>query len=251
MGVFVSSDRCPDTSDNIGGSRDSPESLFQRPAILGLADAHVHGDGNLARSALEQDKEQLTWLLDLWQPGSSSAMATTLLHELKSLSAVLHATPADLHRLTADEQCAQFLGRLSETLKSSLRPIRSQRISIGNYEPLVTYLRAACGHKTVEQLYVFYLNTASQLIAEEFANTGTIDQVAIYPREILKRALELGAASLILAHNHPSGNPDPSKKDIELTRSIAVAGKALGIKILDHLIITGGEWSSMAMLELL
>jgi DNA repair protein RadC len=102
-----------------------------------------------------------------------------------------------------------------------------------------------------EAFRVLFLDRKNILIADEVQNRGTIDHTPVYPREIVKRALELGASSLILVHNHPSGDPTPSRADIEMTREIASAAKALHIAVHDHLVIGRGGHASFKSLGLL
>lgn len=101
----------------------------------------------------------------------------------------------------------------------------------------VAHCRALMAHKTVEEFRVLFLDRKNRLIAEEAQARGTVDQVAVYPRAVVKRALELDASALIIAHNHPSGDPTPSKADVAMTRQIAAAAKAVGVELHDHLVI--------------
>jgi DNA repair protein RadC len=107
------------------------------------------------------------------------------------------------------------------------------------------------GQLDVEQLRVLFLNPRNILIADEVMARGTIDAAPIYPREILKRALDLGATALILAHNHPSGDPKPSAADIAATRTIVEGGRALGVVLHDHLILSRSGWVSLSAERLL
>jgi DNA repair protein RadC len=99
-------------------------------------------------------------------------------------------------------------------------------------------------HEPVEQLRVLYLNTRNRLLLDETAIEGSINVAPIYPREIVRRSLEVGATALILAHNHPSGDPKPSGEDIRVTRLVAAAGGALDIKLHDHVIVARSGWIS-------
>jgi DNA repair protein RadC len=118
---------------------------------------------------------------------------------------------------------------------------------LANWQALLDYLRADMAHDGVERFRVLHLNTRNMLIRDEVMHKGTVDQAAVYVREVIRRALELGSAAIILVHNHPSGDPAPSRADIEVTRSIAEAGKRLNIALHDHLIIgTGGHASLRA-----
>ena len=104
-------------------------------------------------------------------------------------------------------------------------------------EEAIAYCRTRMAHKTIEEFRVLFLDRKNRLIAEEAQGRGTVDQVAVYPREVVKRALELDASALIIAHNHPSGDPTPSAADIKMTRAIADAAKAIGVTLHDHLVI--------------
>jgi DNA repair protein RadC len=106
---------------------------------------------------------------------------------------------------------------------------------------MVDYCRMAMDHETVEQFRLLFLDRKNHLIGEEVQQRGTIDHTPVYPREVVKRALEIGAGALVLAHNHPSGDPTPSKDDIAMTRAIIDACRPLGIAVHDHIIISQGE----------
>ncbi|MEQ9122641.1 MAG: DNA repair protein RadC, partial [Alphaproteobacteria bacterium] len=95
----------------------------------------------------------------------------------------------------------------------------------------------AMARRPVEQFRVLFLDKQNVLIRDEVQGEGTIDQTPAYPREVVRRALELGATAVILAHNHPSGDPTPSKADVTLTKAIARAGEAVGVEVLDHVIV--------------
>lgn len=112
-----------------------------------------------------------------------------------------------------------------------------QKPVLSGWDALLDYCRTAMAHQTREQFRVLYLDRKNVLIADEAQAQGTVDHVAVYPREVIKRALELDASAIILTHNHPSGDPSPSDADITVTRMIEEAGKALNIKLHDHIII--------------
>src|SRR6056297_3455384 len=109
--------------------------------------------------------------------------------------------------------------------------------AISSWTALIDYCRASMAHRGTEQFRVFYLDRKNVLIADEEQARGTVDHVPVYPREVVKRALELNASALILVHNHPSGDPTPSPEDISMTDQINTAAAALGITLHDHLII--------------
>lgn len=108
---------------------------------------------------------------------------------------------------------------------------------LGSWQALIDYLTIDMAHLTVERVRVLYLNAQNRLIRDEHLGDGSLDEAAIHPREVIRRAMELGAAALILAHNHPSGNPEPSQADIRITNRIAEAGRLLNITVHDHVII--------------
>ena len=103
----------------------------------------------------------------------------------------------------------------------------------------------------IEQFRIFYLNNRNVLIADEVQQQGTVDHTPVYPREVVKRALELGASALIMVHNHPSGDPTPSKADIEMTKEVRDAGAKLDIVLHDHLIMTRAGHASFKEIRLL
>nr|WP_242494055.1 DNA repair protein RadC [Salipiger sp. IMCC34102] len=115
------------------------------------------------------------------------------------------------------------------------RVLRRQVVS--SWDALIDYCHTVMAHRDTEQFRILFLDTRNTLIADEAQATGTIDHVPVYPREVVKRALELNAAAIILVHNHPSGDPTPSEADIAMTRQIEAAANALSVQVHDHLII--------------
>jgi len=108
---------------------------------------------------------------------------------------------------------------------------------LSSFKAVIDYCRIAMARRPVEQFRVLFLDKQNALIADEVQGEGTIDQTPAYPREVVRRALEIGATAVILAHNHPSGDPTPSKADVTLTKAIAKAGGAVGVEVLDHVIV--------------
>jgi DNA repair protein RadC len=125
------------------------------------------------------------------------------------------------------------------------------RSALSSWPALLDYCTAAMARSTREEFRVLFLDRKNVLIADEVQGTGTIDHTPVYPREIVKRALELSASALILVHNHPSGDPTPSRADIEVTRDIAAAAKPLGIGVHDHVIVGRSGHASFKSLGLL
>ena len=135
--------------------------------------------------------------------------------------------PAVVTELKIVEAAAQRMARA----RIMHRPVLS------GWDALLDYCHTAMAHREIEQFRVLYLDRKNVLIADEEQARGTVDHVPVYPREIIRRALELNASALILVHNHPSGDPTPSDADITMTARIAQAGDSMGITIHDHLII--------------
>ncbi|ETZ07683.1 hypothetical protein P618_200116 [Holospora obtusa F1] len=127
-----------------------------------------------------------------------------------------------------------------------IRKIRQAPI-LNNIEKVIDYAYLSMGHLAQEEFRIFFLNKKYELIQEETVQTGTLDEVALYPRILMGRCLTFNAANLILIHNHPSGDPHPSKADIELTRALEVALIPFQIRILDHIII--GKYAAFSFRE--
>jgi DNA repair protein RadC len=125
-----------------------------------------------------------------------------------------------------------------------------QRSVLNSWDAVLAYCTSAMSYDTREQLRVLYLDKKNGLIADEVQQSGTVDHTPVYPREIVKRALELSASALILVHNHPSGDPTPSRADVDMTRQIAEAAKPLGIVVHDHLIVGRKGHSSLKAMKL-
>lgn len=133
---------------------------------------------------------------------------------------------------------------IGEGARRLLRHRVQEQPVLSSWTQLLDYLRVAQAGKQIEQFRLLFLDAKNRLIADEVHATGTIDETPVYPREVAKRALEHGAAALIVVHNHPSGDPTPSKADIAITREIAAALKALDIALHDHLILGRGKHTS-------
>jgi len=119
-----------------------------------------------------------------------------------------------------------------------------QRHVISSWDSLLDYCRTVMAHRETEQFRILFLDNKNTLIADEAQAEGTVDHVPVYPREVVKRALALNASALILVHNHPSGDPTPSRADVDMTRQIQIAAEPLGIPLHDHLIIGRLDYTS-------
>ena len=173
-------------------------------------------------------------------------LAKKLLQQFGSLSDVMRAQQEELCAVSGISQTAATALKSMEELSYRLleQSLRNKPI-FGRWDDLVQYCQTTMAHETREQFRVLFLNKNNELIQDEIQQTGTVDHTPAYPREIMKRALELGATALILVHNHPSGNPEPSQSDIDLTRTIIQAGVPFDIIIHDHLIVARNGVTSL------
>jgi DNA repair protein RadC len=143
---------------------------------------------------------------------------------------------------------------LKSVREAALRLMKAElrdRPVISSWDRLIDYCRAHIAYGKVEEFHLLFLDRKNALIAHEQQQRGTIDHTPVYTREVAKRALELGASALILVHNHPSGDPTPSKADIAVTKDIVNAGKPLGVTVHDHVIIGRGRHTSFRDMGLL
>ncbi|MFC5345330.1 RadC family protein [Brevundimonas staleyi] len=174
---------------------------------------------------------------------AAESVAGQLLGRFGSLAAVLAAPRQEILRLLGvwGEVCADGLGELHYIVVRVLRDGVVDRPLLATDASLEAYLSASLGHAPREQFRVLFMTAQRTLITEEITGLGTIDHAPVYPREIVRRALELGAAALILVHNHPSGDPRPSVADLALTAQIERACAVFDIVVIDHLIIGHGQ----------
>jgi len=137
---------------------------------------------------------------------------------------------------------------------AALRLTRSeimQRPALSSWAQVLDYLRAAQGFEHREQFRILFLDKKNHLIADEVQQQGTIDHTPVYVREVVKRALELSATAIVLVHNHPSGDPAPSRADIDMTKQIVAAAKPLGVAVHDHIIVGRDGHASFRALKLI
>ena len=169
--------------------------------------------------------------------GDVKPLAKQLLARFGSLGGVLGATPEELKTVRGvGDALALDLKLAHETALRMGRDLIGKRPVISSWSALLAYVRTALAHEAREQFRVLFLDKKNQLIADEVMNRGTVDHAPVYPREVMRRALELSASAVILVHNHPSGDPTPSSADIEMTSQVVEAGRALRIAVHDHLI---------------
>ena len=165
-------------------------------------------------------------------------LARTLLKRFGSLAGVFNADPRALAQHPGmGETSAAAIKIVALAARRLARQVVREKPVLGSWQALIDYLHIDMAHLTVERVRVLYLNAQNMLIHDEHVGDGSIDEAAIHPREVIRRALDLGSTALILVHNHPSGSPEPSRADIQITGRIAEAGRLLGIVVHDHVII--------------
>ena len=164
-------------------------------------------------------------------------IAKALQAKFGNLSAILAAPASDLVQVDGvGETVAAYLKAITELNARAARETIRQKTAISSWSELIDYVRTELQHEKREQFRILFLDRKNQLIADEIMGHGTVDHAPVYPREIARRALELQASSLILVHNHPSGDPTPSRADIDMTREVIDALDAFEITVHDHLI---------------
>ncbi len=143
----------------------------------------------------------------------------------------------EIVRLWRRRETEILLKAIGELLQRVLREEIQERPVIGSWTALIDYLQLALAHEPIEQFRVLFLDRKNILIRDEVQQRGTVDHTPLYPREITRRALELQASSIIMVHNHPSGDPTPSRADLEMTKQVVQALGAVGITVHDHVIV--------------
>ncbi len=199
------------------------------------------------------DYELVELLLTLAIPrGDVKPLAKRLLDHFKSLPGLLQASPQALTEVEGvGEAAATALKVVQAAAQRLARQEVLHRPILSSWDKLLDYCHISMAHRGVEQFHLLFLDRKNVLIADEAQQTGTVDQTPVYPREVVKRALELNATALILVHNHPSGDPKPSRADIDMTYQVRDAAKAVGIVLHDHLVIGRSGHASFKALGLL
>ncbi len=185
------------------------------------------------------DYEVLEYLLfGALARGDTKPMAKALLARFGTLAGVLNAEPPALKQVKgiSDASVAQIKIAALVARRMARSEVQNKPV-LGSWQALLDYLAIDMAHLHTERVRVLYLNSKNRLLLDHHFGDGTVDEAAIHPREVIKRGLDLGASAMILVHNHPSGNPEPSRADIQITKHIAEAGRPLGIMVHDHVIV--------------
>ncbi len=233
-----------------------------RPGLADMAGAipHFYGHRQRLRQRLIAggpdnlpDYELLEVMLFAGNPrGDVKPLAKDLIDRFGSFAEVLSADSDDLLGFPGLGEAG--VAALKSVREAALRLMRAElreRPLLGSWDRLIDYCTANIAHGQVEEFHLLFLDRKNMLIAHERQQRGTIDHTPVYPREVVKRALELSASALILVHNHPSGDPTPSKADIQVTRDIVKAAGPLGVTVHDHVIIGRGRHTSLRDMGLL
>lgn len=179
-------------------------------------------------------------------------LAKELIAQFGNLAGVLNAPIAELEKINGLSD--NTITALKVIQASAFRMLKQDVIKkpiLNSWARLMDYCAATMAHEKKEHFRILFLNKKNELIADEIQQSGTVDHTPVYPREIMKRALELSATAIILCHNHPSGDPSPSRMDIEMTQQIIAAGEPFDIKIHDHIIVSKNGTASFRNLGLL
>jgi DNA repair protein RadC len=203
--------------------------------------------------AAVQDYEMLELLLFRTIPRRDvKPLAKSLLTQFGSLAEVLAAPYSRLIGVDGIGESTAFDLKLVEASGRDLaRSAVVKRQVLASWSAVIDYCRVAMAYAEKEQFRILFLDKRNGLLADEVQQTGTVDHTPVYPREVVKRALELSASAVILVHNHPSGDPTPSQADIRMTRELADIAKPLGVLIHDHIIVGRMGHASMKGLGLI
>ncbi|MDR0367373.1 MAG: DNA repair protein RadC [Rickettsiales bacterium] len=178
--------------------------------------------------------------------------AKALIAKHGNLAEIANATPHELMKTPGIGESAAAAIKTAHAAMTAVLRIRAERGNIiANWNDLTDYVRAKIGGKPAEEFHVLYLDSKCRLIKDETHSTGTLNHASVYPREIVKRVLELGAASAIIAHNHPTGDCTPSKADIEITRKVAESLESIDAVLHDHIIAAKGHVLSFKQMGLI
>lgn len=251
-----------------GGGRKPKQRVEDAGALFAPADAttvrdphpHYHEHRTRLRKRFEEtgadalaDYELLELLLFRVIPRrDTKPLAKALITRFGDFAAVLAADP---RRLVEVQGCGPAVALELKTIQAAVeraaRVEAKRRPVVGSWTKLIDYCRVTLQHETTEQFRVLFLDVKNQILADEVLGEGTIDHAPVYPREVVRRALELRAAAMILVHNHPSGDPTPSRADAEITKEIVKAADILGVRVHDHLVIGRHGHASLKQLGLM
>jgi len=234
----------------------------KRKPNSGLAEAppHYHGHRDRLRARFRDagpdalaDYEMLELILFRAIPQRDvKPLAKALLERFGSFAEVISAPPERLKEVDGLGEAAvtEFKIVAAAAQRFAKGEVRKRPV-LSSWSSVIDYCRTAQAFAEKEQFRILFLDKRNQLIADEVQQEGTIDHTPVYPREVVKRALELSATAIILVHNHPSGDPTPSSADIEMTKQVATIAKPLGVQLFDHIIVGKDGHASLKGLRLI
>ena len=206
--------------------------------------------GSVVVVPTEETTEQ-DLLAGLLAPSQDMACAVALLQNFPSIGHVISAEGSQLRAFGLTGHDVALFRIVREIACRMARAEVRPRPVLSNWQALITYLQTAMAYEQIEQFRILFLDRKNNLIADEVQQRGTVNHTPVYPREVMKRALILNTSALIVVHNHPSGDPKPSRDDIETTRELKAAAKALEVELHDHVVIGHGKHASFRSLGLL
>jgi DNA repair protein RadC len=176
-----------------------------------------------------------------------------LIAKFGSFAEVVHAPELRLKEISGlgDSAITEIKLIAATASRVAKGQINTQKTVLSSWSSVIEYCRAAMAFADKEQFRILFLDKRNQLIADELQQVGTVDHTPVYPREVVKRALELSATAIILVHNHPSGDPTPSTADVQMTKSIMSIASPLGISVHDHIIVGKNGHASLKGLRLM
>jgi len=236
------------------------EELFETADGLSEATPHYHGHRERLRDRFRKagedavsDYELLELVLFRAIPQRDvKQLAKELVARFGSFAEVMAAPRARLKEIKGvGDAVVDELKIIHASAKRITRGEATKRTVLSSWASVIDYCRTAMAYEDKEQFRLLFLDKRNQLIADEVQQTGTVDHTPVYPREVIKRALELSATALILVHNHPSGDPTPSRADIQMTQAIIDVAKPLGIAVHDHIIVGKDGHASLKGMKLI
>jgi DNA repair protein RadC len=237
----------------MGGAKKKPDSGFKEAP-------HFHGHRERLRGRFREagadalaDYELLELILFRALPRRDvKPLAKALLARFGSFAEVISAPPARLAEVEGLGEAAIAELKIVQAAANRLtRGEVKRRTVLSSWSSVLDYCRSAMAFGEREEFRILFLDKRNQLIADEVQQTGTVDHTPVYPREVVKRALELSATAIVLVHNHPSGDPTPSRADIQMTKQIAEIAKPLGVELHDHIIVGREGHASLKGLRLI
>jgi DNA repair protein RadC len=245
------------TPTGLGGAESSgpPALALEAEPRFGLRAGYWRHLQSLSWSEADVFKpsEILELLLYFGRSGNNAATrAAELLDRFGSLSAVVAAEPAKLAQvLEGDGVSVILLKAVRASVKAIVREPLEDRPVISSASALMDYLSVTMRHESIESTRLLFLDRRNALVKDEIHHRGTVDHAPLYPREVVRRVVELGASAIILVHNHPSGDPKPSRRDIEMTRQLAAALNTIDVVLHDHVIVGRNRETSLRKMKLI